>query len=79
MSVIVIAKNIDVVDVEIEDLGTVIPIAGQETLTSNYSFVEVCDSKDLKDLVQNSKIQINDGTSDLSTADGLKHIAFKSE
>ncbi len=76
---IVIAKNVDVSDVTIEDLGTVIPLGDQETLTDNYSFVEVCDSKDLKTLVQNGNIVINDGTEDLGMADGLKHIGLKSE
>ncbi len=75
----VIAKNVDVADVEIEDLGTVIPVSGQETLTDNFTFVEIADSKDLKTEVQNATIVINDGTSDLSMADGLSHISVKSE
>lgn len=75
---VVIAKNVAAFDVTIEDMGTEILISGQETLTDNFSFINIAKSTDLKTLVQNAQIVINDGSSDLSAADGLDHISVNS-
>ncbi len=75
----VIAKNVSVQDLLIEDLGIEIPHSSQIDLTELFEFTEITESDDLKNFVATSNIVINDGTSDLSNRDGYAHISLQSE
>ena len=72
---IIIAKNTNVLDIILEDLGIVIPGSSILNLTDTYELYEIIASDDLKTQVFNQTIIINDGTTDLSKEDGLNHIS----
>lgn len=74
-----IAKNNTGSAVSVEDLGIEIPGSGQRILSDTFSESEICESQDLKTLVGDSTFTINDGSNDLSVADGLEHIRCKGE
>lgn len=69
-----IAKNGGGAGVAINDLGIVIPAAGQVTLSDYFDYQEIADSFNLRDLVTAETLVINNGTADLSAANGLKWI-----
>lgn len=78
----VIVKNPGGAGIEIADLGITIPAAGQETLVSTvtnesqYSFVDVAGSDNLKTLVNAGTLVINDGVSDLSIANAIAFLTL---
>lgn len=79
MATIVIAKNITVSNIIIEDLGIEIPSGAQIDLTEFFEKIEIGNSDDLDSKVSSGNIVINDGTNDLSITNGLKHINFETE
>ncbi len=71
---IIIAKNVSGSVHTIDDLGIVISIAGQRTLTNECSVDEIDASEDLVTDINSADIVINDGSSDLSIADAIEHV-----
>ena len=79
MSTIIIAKNIAGIDLLIDDMGIFLPSGSTRILTDNFTEVDVCESIDLHDYVANAKITLNNGTRDLSVAEGLEMLNILSE
>ena len=76
---IVITKNITGSPITIKDLsGVTVDSTSQITLTDIFHFYTIASSINLKTYVTNGNIVINNGTSDLSIANGLEHITIKS-
>jgi len=74
---IIIVKNLNLYDVEIEDLGFIIPLSSERTLTDEISQDEILTSNDLYSLVESSTLIINDGISDLSVVDALEFLTIE--
>lgn len=72
----VIAKNSSGSAQLIEDLGISIPNGSQETLSDQYTFDELAGSDDLRALVNGGDLVINDGSADLSAANGELYLTF---
>jgi len=72
---VIIAKNTSMLDIILEDLGVIIPGSSIINLTNIYELYEITASDDLKTKVSIETVIINDGVSDLSMEDGLKHIS----
>lgn len=79
MATIIIAKNVTLSIIEIEDLGIPIDATSQITLTSIFTKGEIIESKDLDTQVLAGNIVINNGTIDLGIVDGIKHVNFETE
>ena len=60
----------------IEDLGISIPAASQLTMSDQFEYEECASSDDLRTLVNNSTLVVNDGVSDLSAADGVLYLTL---
>jgi len=72
---VIIAKNMTVSELSIDDLaGQVIASGASFILSDYYLFNEIIASSDLKDLVDNGSIVINDGKKDLNSVQGLKRL-----
>lgn len=71
---IVIAKNQTGSDIDLTRLGLRVPAAGQRTLTEFASYTECTEDASLEAAVTGGSIVINDGTSDLSTAQALVYL-----
>lgn len=72
-----IAKNSDsTATVTIDDLGITIDAGGQITLSDHYEYDQLAASDDLRQLVYDGDIVINDGSDDLSAANGVKYLTF---
>lgn len=77
---IVIAKNNTDSAITMNDLsGVTIDSTSQIILTDIFKFYDLSNSINLKTYVTNGNIIINNGTSDLSIENGLKHVSTKSE
>lgn len=71
-----VLKNTTGVDVTIADAsGIVIPASGQDTFTEDGLIRQLAESLDLRTFVNAGTIVVNDGTSDLSPADGRVYLA----
>ena len=71
----IVAKNSDsTAIVTIDDLGISIEAGGQITLSDHYD--QLATSDDLRQLVDDGDIVINDGSSDLSAVNGVKYLTF---
>jgi hypothetical protein len=70
-----IIKNAGVAQM-IEDLGISIPAASQITLSDQFEYEEIASSDDLRNLVNNATLVVNDGTSDLSSANGVLYLTL---
>lgn len=75
----IIAKNTTGGAIEIEDLGISIPASSQRTLSDLFTKNEIMISKDLDTEVSNGNIVINDGSNDLSVANGLQHVNYETQ
>jgi hypothetical protein len=75
----VIAKNSGGAAVEVEDLGISIPASGQVTLSDQYTYDEIAGSDDLRALAAAGTLVINDGTSDLSAANGESFLTLTNQ
>ncbi len=60
----------------IEDLGISIPAASQLTISDQFEYEELASSDDLRTLVNNSTLVINDGVSDLNAVDGVLFLTL---
>ena len=74
----VIIKNNSGGNVTIEDLGITIADGNQETFSESFTYPEVAGSDDLRTLVQAGTLVVNDGSSDLSAADGVNRLTIHS-
>ena len=72
----VIIKNSGGAPVEIADLGISIPASSQITMSDQFSFEEIAGSDDLRDLVTAGTLVLNDGSSDLSSANGTLYLTL---
>jgi len=75
----IIAKNVDIIDLLIEELGITIPASMQETLSDLFTLADIADSETLKTHVSGLSIVINDGSQDLSAEEGIRHVSLQSE
>ncbi len=71
-----VIKNSSGSDQLIEDLGITIPDADQETLSDQFTYDELAGSDDLRALVNAGDLVVNDGSSDLSAANGEIYLTF---
>jgi hypothetical protein len=72
----VIIKNSSGSDQAIEDLGITVLDATQITFSDSFTFPEIAESDDLRALVQSGDLVVNDGSSDLSAADGVNFLTL---
>jgi len=72
---VVIAKNQTGSDIDLDRLGLRVPASGQLTLTDSASYTECTEDASLETAVTSGDIVINDGNSDLSTAEALGYLA----
>lgn len=72
---VVIAKNQTGTDIDLDRLGLRVPASGQTTLTDSASYTECTEDASLETAVTSGDIVINDGNSDLSTAEALGYLA----
>jgi len=73
----VIIKNNSGSDQTIEDLGLVIADGDTVTLSDEYTYDEIAGSDDLRDLVSNGDLVVNDGTNDLSATEGVEYLSLE--
>lgn len=77
---VIIAKVIVDETIDITDMGVVgIPPYGQRNLSDNFEDIDIFESDDLVDRIQNDKIIINLDGNDLSKADSLAAIQYESK
>ena len=72
----VIAKNNSGSLQTVEDLGISIADSSQVTLSDQFTFDTLAGSDSLRDLVSAGDLVINDGSSDLSSANGVKYLTL---
>jgi len=72
----VIVKNLSS-DYTIEDLGITVDATSSISFHTQFSYDEITNSDDLRDAVQNGDLVINDGSNDLSTADGVYYLSLE--
>lgn len=70
----VILKNNSGSIVPLEDFGLEIANGSDLTLSDYFDYSDIADSKELDGLVDDGTLVINDGTVDLSAADGVNYI-----
>lgn len=70
-----IIKNSGVAQL-VEDLGITIPATSQITLSNQFEYQQIASSDDLRTLVNNGTLVVNDGTSDLSAANGVLFLTL---
>ncbi len=76
----VIVKNPAPDDAPIPDLGLIPGVPGngqQELCPDEFTYIEIASSRDLKSLVENEILIVNDGENDLSATDGLNYITLQ--
>ena len=74
MDWLVIAINNSGSNVILNDLGITIANTASITLSDYFSFGEIADSMDLQNAVAAGSLTINNGTIDLSVANGVKYV-----
>lgn len=83
MAAIIIAKNVTLSNIDIQDMGFTLSASGTpnstRTLTDYFEIHEIVSSDNLVTEVAAGNIVINDGSYDLSVSDGLKHILIETE
>ena len=72
----IIIKNSGGSPVLVEDLGISIPATGQVTMSDQFTYDELAGSDDLRSLVGDTTLVLNDGSSDRSAADGVNYLTF---
>lgn len=69
-----ILKNTSGSDIIVQDVGAVISALGQDTYQSLVLIRGLASSQQVRQLVQAGTLVVNDGTSDLSVADGIGYL-----
>jgi hypothetical protein len=72
-----IVKNISNQSIMINDLGIEIQIDTQIELSNLFSFFDLMSSEDLKNLIIENKLIINNGICDLSIEDAIEYVTFE--
>lgn len=72
----VIIKNSSGSTKTVEDLGISIADSSQVTFSDQFTFDTIAGSDSLRTLVQAGDLVVNDGTSDLSAANGVKYLTL---
>lgn len=72
----VIIKNSSGSDQTVDDLGITVLDSSQITFSDSFNFPEIAESDDLRALVQSGDLVVNDGSSDLSAADGVNFLTL---
>lgn len=75
----IIAKNVGGGEIEVGDLGIILGLGEQITLTDTFETTEIISSADLRAHVEVGDIVINDGSQDLSSTEGIQHLYFETE
>jgi hypothetical protein len=70
----VIIKNAGLVDVMIADLGISIPASSQITLSDQFTYSEIANSDDLRDLLSAATLVFNNGVRDLSILEAVGEV-----
>lgn len=73
---VLIVKNNVNYDVMIEDMGIEILVDAQISLSELFDDFELFSSNDLKNLVSNNNLIINNGIDDLNITDAIEYITF---
>lgn len=73
----VIIKNNEITDYTIEDLGITVDATSSINFHAQFSYDELASSDDLREAIQNGDLVVNDGVSDLSTADGVNYLSLE--
>jgi hypothetical protein len=73
----VIIKNNSGSTVELEDFGIELLNGTQKDFTNYFAYDEISGSKELKDKVLSSDLVVNDGTNDLTAANGAEYITLE--
>ena len=76
---VVIAHNNTGSSINIDDLGIILSPSEIRNLTDVFDFIELTESEDLRNYINDGTITINDGTTDLNIQDSLNHIYVESE
>lgn len=72
----VIITNISGTPQLIADLGKLIQIAEEITLSDYFSIEKIASSDDLKELILTNKLSVNNGVQTLSQADALDYVTL---
>lgn len=72
----VIITNIFGTQQIISDLGKVLEIDEEITLSDYFSYEEIASSGSLRYLIQNNRVSVNNGIETLSIADALKYLTI---
>ena len=76
---IIIAKNVAGIDLLIDDMGILLLSGTSRTLSDNFTEVDICESINLYNYVSDGQITLNNGTRDLTIAEGLEFLNLVSE
>jgi len=68
-------KNSTGAEVSIADVGVIIPASGQDTYSDGVTIATLCCSVSLRSLVSAGTLIVNNGSSDLSIAEGAVYLA----
>ncbi len=71
-----ILKNSTGADISVDNLGIIIPTGSQIQVSSQYSYSDIASSDDLRVLVANGSLIVNNGTIDLPLARALEYITI---
>jgi hypothetical protein len=71
---ITIIKNISDIEQTIEDLGITLDSTAELNFDEIFSYDDLAESKDLKDLLLSESLVLNDGTDDLSATDAIEYL-----
>jgi len=71
-----IIKNNGGSPITIEDLGITVPASSQITFSDQFEYQEIASSDDLRDEVNSGNLVVNDGSSDLSSANGVLYLTL---
>ena len=71
-----IVKNNGGSPITIEDLGITVPATSQITFSDQFEYEEIASSDDLRDEVNSGNLVVNDGSSDLSSANGVLYLTL---
>ncbi len=74
---IVIIKNVTKSSILVEDLGLPIDINKEINISEFFTYGQIVGSDDLRDLVKSGDLVLNNGTSDLSSSNGVKYLTLQ--
>ncbi len=72
----VVIKEPNVTDVEVEDLGITVTQNTSITMSDQFTYFELAGSDDLRTKVNSGDLVVNDGSGDLSSANGVIYLTW---